>query len=656
MATETESPNPVDGTQISGYRETRLVDRVLAALVSISGVFAISCALLFVHEARMNLVVQFYCLTAAWTWIFWSALAGRPSASRSKGPRREIAFGIALVGLAMYLRASLRALLPVACRSCFEELQMGADAYKLLSSGILELEFRFSKLLASFGLWFDGSSLDGLRTLFEIAGYVNLGLLFLCLQALEVGWGPRVFVVMAAACSRWKVIASGAAYEDFSAIPILYLLLLALIKMWALTRTKDQVDAIHPGSCGGGGVTTPVVKETALGKSLWLSLAGFCAGILMYENSSFRFAILMAAVWVLWVAIRTRQEPNHSWSDCLWCIAFFAGPFLLVAAPMLINVARRGTESVFFEAIVRYAHGRPGMLPDELWPNLISSLRTLAGLRTSCSLYLMPSGQSAIFPLIGFLFACGAVSALLRPRSSAVRMLVFFGLVAVVACSATTNFFNVARLSSILPILLLAAGDFLEQFRQLVRRGVARLRILRGRRLPDLEAGQSRSQGLSVTVAEIAIFGALTSVCVIGCVHRVQVMARDHRVWDEYHNDQYVAACYIAQRARINETVVVVTPQRQIDWSSSGVAYWLYAAKNLQISGVSQLPRPDQVKPNTLIVLETEGGPLDPGDIAALAALGRATGSLASLELFHGYGGRNLVASIRVGATSRPND
>jgi hypothetical protein len=566
--------------------------------------------------------VQLICALLAALWVVFAA---RDARSR-RGARSKLALvrwlpAAAIVAVACALRYRMLAYLPLPNRTAFEELQMGADAYRLLVTHLLPLEFRFTKMIAAFGLLLGGHTVDALRLPFQLLGYAKLVVVVLCLRGLKVGWWPTAFVTVAAGVSRWFVIGSGVAYEDFS--PIIFMLLV----VWCLI----EVDLARPSAAA------------------WAAGAGSLAGILMFENSSFRFVILLAGGWLLWLALRggrpTAVAKRRRWRP----LAFFVVTLALVAAPMIVDAVHAGRDSIFFEAFVRYAHERTTVLASAFWPNLKETFATLAGRPVRISFYLAPDFGHAVHPLLGALLILGFVAGLVRPRLPVLRAVAVAALLAILVCCAATNYFGATRIAPVFSLLILAAGALLEDIREGL--GSALSKLTNGARAvsPDVRTARRGPSLGWPALAGAAVFVVLSLWVVEASSEAVRSMAADRDVRNEYVNDQYVTASYLARTARPGGRVVVFTVQGRRNWSRDGVAYWVYASKALKVESVPALPGPDAIPSGTLVVVAAEGHALAQREVGELTALGRLTGSLETLDVWRGLGGRPLVASICVG-------
>jgi hypothetical protein len=608
------SATSVDGGDGGPQRGEALL-RGVALVVTVA---AAAAAVIFRAVPERSVAVQALCLFAALVWV--GALASE--AWRGRRPMRlrplEWLPGLALLALAFLLRSRMLSYLPLPERTGFEELQMGADGYGVLTSSILPLEFRFSKAIAALGLAWGRPTVEALRLPFQIMGYTSLAVLYLCLRGLGVSRWPSAFVTITAAVSRWFVIGSGVAYEDFSPTLVLLLLMLCLIK-----------------------VDLKRASATA-----WAAVAGVMAGVLLFENSSFRFAVLLGVGWVIWVAMRGQREGRGSarWRP----LAFFVVTMVLVAAPILLDVVQHGKGSIFFEAVTRYAKERQGAVAPMAWENLRKSLAVLAGWPVEDGSLLAREADRAVHPLTGLLFALAAFAGLVRPYTPFVRALVLAAVFAIVVCSVTTNDFQPTRLAAVASLMRLPVGAFLES----VQRGIGRMasRLARfGRSVVDAPPDRRRKLALRAGVVTAIVYVTLSVFIVHASAARIGRMAADRGIWREYANDQYVTALYLAREAKPGSRVLVVTPGLDRIWSPDSIAYWVYAEKRLQVEGVQELPARQAIGRGTLVVLGAEGRALRAEEIERLRALAEETGSLATMDLYRGRGERILVASACVG-------
>jgi hypothetical protein len=597
---------------------------ILRGVALVATLAAAAAAVTFRTVPEKSIAVQGGCLLAASLWVValgWEAWRG-PRAVRLRP--LEWLPGLALLALAFLLRSRMLSYLPLPDRTGFEELQMGADGYKVLTSSILPLEFRFTKALAALGIDWGGPTVDALRLPFQIMGYARLAVLYLCLRGLGVSRWPSAFVTITAAVSRWFVIGSGVAYEDFSPTLVLLLLLLCLIK----------VDLQRPSAAA------------------WAAGAGIMAGVLLFENSSFRFAVLLGVGWLLWVGMVGRHERGDREPARWRPLVFFGITLVLTAAPMLLDVAQQGKGSIFFEAVTRYGKERSTVLAPMAWQNLWESLAVLAGWRVEQGSLLARALDRAVTPLTGALFALAALTGLIRPWKPFVRALALAAVFAVVVCSVTTNDVQITRLAPVASIMLLPVGTFLEGIQNGFGRW--RARLWPGEGSPsDRRAGRDGRAVVARPVTRALVYGTLLLVVVQTSAARVGRMAGDRGIWREYANDQYVAASYLAKEAPPGSRVLVVTPGIERVWSPDSIAYWVYAGKRLQVEGVQELPAREAIGRGTLVVMAAEGRALRVEEIERLRELAEETGSLSTLDVYRGRGERILVASVCVGCGER---
>ena len=257
-----------------------------------------------------------------------------------------------------------------------------------------------------------------------------------------------------------------------------------------------------------------------------------------------------------WLALTSPSGVRAHWRP----LALFAGALTLVALPMLVDIAHRGGGSIFFEAIVRYRNGRHGLLPSALAESLWKSLRTLAGFPVRISFFLAPDSGHAVQPLKGLLLLGGALPGFCARVGRSCARWCSRRSARVVVCAATTDFFEASRLAPVFSILFLTGGVLLQDLGSGVSRAVRRFTA--GRRAPaDREA--------LAGVAAALFYAALAAVLVHSSIGRVKAMAADVDVRNEYLNNQYLTAAYLARTARPGSRVIVVTPGQMRDWSEA---------------------------------------------------------------------------------------
>jgi hypothetical protein len=593
---------------------------VLPFVALVGTVAAAVCAVVLRTHDERSLFVQVACLVAALMWVV--SLASEAAHGRQARRLHPAAWlpGLVIIVLACLLHARMLSFLPLPERTGFEELQMGADGYKILTTSVLPLEFRFSKAIAALGVASGGATVEALRLPFQIMGFATLAVLYLCLRALGVGRWPSAFVTITAAVSRWFVIGSGVAYEDFSAMLILFLLLFCLLR------------------------TDPERASAAA----WAAGAGVLAGMLLFENSSFRFVPILGGAWLLWVAVAGQHHGAGRWYTRWRPLAFFLITMALVSAPMLVDAGWQGRKSIFFEAVTRYAKERPTVLAPAARHNLARNLEVVVGRPVQKGSLLAPVEGRVVQPVIGSLFVLAALAGLVRPRRPFVRAVTLAAFLATVVCSVTTNDVQITRLAPVVSIMLLPLGAFLEDIGSGIGRALSHLGPA-ARWLGDPTSPMARRARAVRGAAAALVYSAASLFIVEVSAARIDRMAGDRGIWREYSNDQYVAALYLAKKAKPEARVLVVTPGLERVWSRDSIAYWVYADKHLKVTGTQRMPPSGNIEKGTMVVLAPEGRPLSPEETDAFSALAEETGSLATLDFFHGRADRILVASMCVG-------
>jgi hypothetical protein len=578
---------------------------VLTGIAAVGALVAIALSAGLSDRADLAAPVQLVCTAIAVILVGLASWWDRPGHPRPRLSATRVLLGAALVGAAILLRLALHDTLPPPDRSGFEELEMGQDAWDLLTHGELSLDFRLSKVMAAAGLAIGGESLEALRWPFRIAGYLNLLLAALCLTHLRVRWPALAFVLLTTATARWLVIGSAVAYEDFSSTPVELLLLLAVLK------------AASPGN----------------GLLRWAAVAGLASGILMFANSSFRFLILLAGAWFVWCALRATRQADR------WAPALFLSVLVAIAAPTVVDIAVRGTQAGFFEPLVRHASDRAGrILAFNVTSHLLDATRMFAGLPVRLSFYLVPDGDRAFHPILGFLFLSGLLIALAAGKAVE-RALALSAVAATVACCAVSNGFVASRLAPVVPILILLGGVVAGRAHALLARGIAAI----AQRAPG---GGGSSPSSVATVPASIVFAAATVAMVLVNVGRIESMAVNPIVVDEYSNDTFLVSRCIARRAHPRQTVVIHTEPVTLDWSANLGSAWLYAKLQPRIVGLQRLPEVANIPPSALVIVAAMGRPLRAVTLARVEALAGDVHASESLRVTKDKLGRPFLVSF----------
>ena len=576
--------------------------------------------------------VQAVCLVTA---LLWVVLLGRDGLTTL--PRRGLRSLLPhpawlLVAPALVLRVASLGYLPPAGQTGFEELETGSNASAVLGSGECGIEFRYTNLLAAAGLLLRGeSTLENLRLPFQVAGCLGVVCLVLCLRALKVGWLPTLLIAYTAASLRWLVIGGGVADELYAGIPLVAALL------WLVAKAGESV--------GHG--------------PAWAGAAGICSGVIMYEYTSYRVAIALGFAWLVWLAAFPRRAGSERSRASAWhAPACLLVALCLVAMPTILDIARDPAHSTFIEAFVRHGGERAGLVPAASLSYMRDYARTLAGLTSSASLYLTPTGEPTIPLIVGSLFAFGFAAGLIAPRHGFARALALAVIITIAGAAATANNAYVGRMSPLLPMLLVLAGLSLDSVQRLVLRLAERISCgaqlaapatdgpsaPQPRRLAPRMAGPGRPASAWVLAVAFAGVAWLFTAVNLEATRR---MSRDPAVLSEWANDDYAICRHVGQVARPGQRVFIHSPDRHFTCPSEPLKSWLYPGLGLEVHPTPSFDlAPETYAPGDLVVVGTRSRSLTADEMSKLLALGRETGSSESLQTAGNIAGRMCVASV----------
>ena len=571
------------------------------------------------------IAVQAVCLAAA---VIWAASRACP---RSAAPQRRderIAILI-LLCVAVLLRLVLLRWLPPTNQTGFEELQTGGIAHKMLATGNLPLEFRFTNLFATLGFFLGGETVGALRAPFVALGVVALAVLVLTLRDLGVGWSATIVTCLTAATLRWLVIGT-VADELFASLWI------AGAIVWCLVRSERHLDQ----------------------SARWAALTGILSGMLMFEYTSYRVMILLSGAWFLWRALQT--SSGHRRTRVQAFVAFVVA-FAAMSAPMLVDVVHHPGSTVFFEAFRRHGGERGEMLSPNALDHVKQYTMALAGGLSSADQLLTPGGEPVVPPLIGLLVIGGAAVAAIR-RRPIVRALVATAVFTIVTASLSANNIAIGRMFPLLPLAMVMLGVSLQDGRRLLAAAWARVKpggySNAGSSPSDWHAGHSWHRW-KVEVNEPlfdpprVVFAGLALTIVALNVAATQRMASNISVLLEYCNGDYATAYWIGKDARLGQTVVLVTPDTGQSWQTDNDAMWLYARKNVTIRGHGRWPQRETIPPGVLLVVGVRGRTLLDEELRPLEEIAKAAGVSAAIRLHENAAKHCSVASVELPSPPR---
>jgi len=351
----------------------------------------------------------------------------------------------------------------------------------------------------------------------------------------------------------------------------------------------------------------------------------------MFEYTSYRVMVVLAAVWFLWVSLRPaagRRPPNLA-----PFMAFLVG-CLATALPVFVDITHNQGDAIFFEAFRRHGAERREPLSAATIQHITRYGAALFGARSSAGPSLAPPGEPAVPPLAGFLFGAATVSAAFS-RRRLLRALAVTVVLTAVAAALTANNALPGRLSPLLVLLLVMVGALLDQGSRLGGSAWARWSPRFGRHShpPGEEVGRATSGRFApmrpgtpeLLLGPVPfVLGALAVVIVTLNALAVRRMANAREVIRDYCKDDYATAYWIGRLARLGQTVVVVTPDTGEGWLPKTDMNWLFASKNPTIRGFGSFPPAESLPDGALVVVGVRGRSLEDSEIRPLERLATA--------------------------------
>jgi hypothetical protein len=595
------------------------------------------------------------CFLLAFIWLMIASRNIIPTLSQIKFNQIRIHPVWLFVLVALVLRYYSYSIFPPVNQTGFEELETGAAAYRILFTGDIPVGFRFTNLIGALGLITgSGLILSSLRFPFQIMGMISLILLVFSLRSLKVSWMPILLVVFIAATMRFLVIASGVADELFTGISILTASLLFVIKS----------------------------ENSKTNQSFWLAAAGICAGILMFEYTSYRMYIVVIAIWLFLKCVyKSKAGENDAGSSAWFNLFSFVVPLILVALPTFVQTIRYPVASELFEAFFRHDVERSTIFPETSLFQLINQVRGLTGWLAELSVFYTPVGEPVLLPPVGWLFGIGFLFSLFFMGNGLPRVLAVNVFLTIVSASFFANNLNIGRMSPTFPMLLVMSGIFLEKVYQkiiqwmgkfefgkevvlffprfvLVEQNtssasyIIRVNTNEGKEFPPIYYRQVNINMRKISRFAVRTLALLFFLVLIFQITRANLnslkkMSKDPQVINEYVNDDYSVCAHIGAIVKHEQRVYIYSTEGYAPCSPHISEGWYFGDNHPEIHHVSgEFISPTRLVPGDMVVMGASNRGLTNEEISQLVDLGSMTNSLASLQFSKNAAGRITAASI----------
>jgi hypothetical protein len=559
---------------------------VIAVLMAMT-IFCMQYAL----KGANTILIQGLCLIFALLWTFVTGRGIFSQVSKSQLSSIRIHPAWLLVLVAILLRIAAYTFMPPPNQTGFEEIEQGSIAYSILRNLFLQVEFRFTNILATLGMASGlGYSLETIRLPFKILGIIGLIFVVLILRKLKVSWFPIIVLTIITATLRMFVIFSGAAFELFSGIPM------ATIFLFLVIQAEDS-STLHRG--------------------FWYGLAGVMAGILMFEFVAYRILPILFLGWIAYKAIeKHNSESTETRSQRWFYLILYIIPLYLVALPTFAQTISNPAGSTFLEAYTRHRGERPQIISPNasfLLQNLISGS---FGFPSAESAYYSIPQDPAILPVVGWLFGISLIYNLFFPVSNFSRPLVISVIITILLGGLFANDYHIGRMGPNFPVMTVLSALMLNVFYAKLQKWIhwlATRRQIFTVILPEnqplllerpknedgtpTDAAQSdtsdTSQRVIIDVSK-AIFSSIRTVSyllIISITLGITVsnfqsiirMSQDIGSLNEYTNDDYSVCSFIGSVAQPDQRVVIVSIDHGGFCSDNLDATWYFNGKNLTI-------------------------------------------------------------------------
>ena len=441
----------------------------------------------------------------------------------------------------------------------FEEMQQGKIAHDIVhNEADLSFHFLFSNVLSTIGFAFSGNDLDDLRFGYELAGAASIVLLAICLRRLKVEWDATLVAVFIFASLRWAVIIGGLAEESFG--PSMLLMLLILLIVMAETSTRNQY--------------------------FWAGLGGIAAGMLMYEYTPFVFFLSIPPIyWIISTRIGRRFAVRRdTFVKSLWLVVAMS----VVAAPLVAQLIFEPEITHVGDAFLRHnvyeTSAETGILGDvdKMQQHFTSYMRTIFGIKSDMSSLYFRTIDGSVVPLVvGLIFIAAVLSALNKPKQLLPFILAISVPAFLILISATSLSYYEARLTPLVPILMLLSGLALNQAIPFVKK----------RRLID-----ARYVPIAIAVGTIAI----VSINFVGSAR----LSIDEKSLIEYTNNKYTVCRAVAEQPYVFDQLLVIG----FFGCGFGDEIWLYPDRNFATERTDDIPYSSEISTGTLVVAGNNHG------------------------------------------------
>ena len=497
-------------------------------------------------------------------------------------------WGWSLVGLALALRYVLLDYLPPA-HAIVEELQTGGIGAWSIANNSLTIDYRFTNWIAAVGFQIFGYSLEGMRSLFGLAGMVSILVMALTLRRLKAGWPATILTVFIMSSLPPLVLGGNTAEEIFGGI--VFEMVLFYCVVCSFTSREYRL--------------------------IWAGFAGIMAGALMYEYVPYKWVIVVPILTWLWVGLKAADREERR--AALWAGSCYILCLTLVGAVVISDLLENRTNSYLLEVYLRHSHDRPFPLTDweetkwafgKMW----DYVQILIGQSEIPVLYMWRLPGGGVVPgIAGIAFIAGFVYALWKPRILLLRIAALSLVAVIVLYGLTSNNLNVGILVPIFVLLVLLAGVAIDALTALIPGNVA----VKG--LVTLFLG-----GLIVGSNAVQVHG----------------MSTHPGSLTEFQNNKWSVCRAISEEPHSYQQVHLAVGGEDCNYNQER---WMFRDSEAPIVINYTLPAAGDIQPGTLVATGATHG-LPPERIDALVRLAVDSGSSHTLRIIDTLRGDGVAA------------
>lgn len=623
--------------------------QLVAGVIFITTIWLVFFAFRYLNSGTNSIFIQVSGFVLAFAWIANQSFHRDQNQENRKLTKTFDWLWLALVA-AIMIRIFANSIFPFKDQTGFEEIQTGSNAFRIMLTWDLPIEFRFTNIFASLGFMLGRNlTLTSLRILFQVGGIISLVFMFLSLKAVRIHKLAILVTILMAAANKYLVLGSGIADELF--FSILFLMAYA----YCLIELRE-----HPDQA-----------------TFWAGLAGILSGIISFEYISYRMPVAVLGIWTILSLLR---DQLYLKKKTQWTIFTFLLCWFLIALPTIVQTIKMPADSVFFEGVTRHLQERSSFFVSDMITQLLNNFKALFGLVPPMSELYTPLGTPLYSPLYGVLFFAGLLFNLFAKRARFSKGFALAILLTVAGLSVFSNNNNIGRLTPVIPLLILLSGDFsgflMCQIEFLFKKYMPKAAIVYSvvtredgsekhnaptqapvdpdglKKLPQSQTGMRiiRLNHIYDFLGRVILAALLMTFIGVAIgleIRALQTMVRDVRVRKEYANDEFAVCSFLGSVYRNDTNVYFVSESGNTICATTLPEGWYY---NREIFPVHDLTltefKTHQFVAGDLIILAEKNSPLSLDGINTLMKVAVESNSAYTYRTKENLSGYIVAASV----------